>query len=213
MGADSFGNFLAIGDHHMPVLNTQLIEGQNIKKMQCVFHKEITYAEYKVTAQAAASDDNAFTKASELACSWGGTGYPASIVITPSEQPVKSQQEVCDRAKNEALWREGPQIEATVTVQGWFRDESNIWWPGDNVFVYSPMCPLNMMMKIQTVTFTQDNNEGTQTVLELKQPWALKDTAPADVRPPSAPPPTPESKTGNQPTDKTKPGEEIKPTE
>jgi hypothetical protein len=38
-----------------------------------------------------------------------------------------------------------------------------------------------MMMKIQTVTFTQDNNSGTQTQLELKQPWALKDNAPMNV--------------------------------
>jgi prophage tail gpP-like protein len=90
---------------------------------------------------------------------------------------VKTEAEVTDRAKNEALWHEGPVIQVTVTVQGWFRDDENIWWPGDNVFVYSPMCPLNMMMKIQTATFTQDNNNGTETTLELKQPWALKDNA------------------------------------
>jgi len=205
LGSDSFGNFLAIGDHSMPILNTQLIEGQNIKKMQCMFHKEITYAEYKVTAQSAASDDNAFTKASELEASWGGTGYPGSIVITPSEQPVKDQQEVLDRAKNEALWREGPQIEASVTVQGWYRDDVNLWWPGDDVFVYSPMCPLNMVMKIQTGTFTQDNNEGTQTVLELKQPWALKDRAPMNIGPNSA--------GQKQLPPATKPGEQIPPTQ
>lgn len=175
LGSDSFGNFLAIGDHSMPALNTQLIEGQNIKRMQCVFHKEHVYQEYKVTAQSAASDDNHGTAASELEGSWGGTGYHGSLLITPSEQPVKNVQEVIDRAKNEALWHEGPQIEATVTVQGWFRDETNLWWPGENVFVYSPMCPLNMMMKIQNVTFTQDNNSGTETTLDLKQPWALKD--------------------------------------
>jgi prophage tail gpP-like protein len=177
LGSDSFGNFLAIGDHSMPVLNTQLIEGQNIKAMQCIFTKEHVYAEYDVTAQSAASNDNAFTAASELRGSWGGSGYKGSILITPSEQPVKTVQEVIDRAKNEALWHEGPQIEATVTVQGWFRDEVTLWWPGDNVFVYSPMCPLNMLMKIQNVTFTQDNNAGTQTQLYLKQPWALKQQA------------------------------------
>jgi prophage tail gpP-like protein len=181
LGSDSWGNFLAIGDHHMPVLNTQLIEGQNIKKMQCVFHKDHTYEEYKVVAQSAASDDNHGTAASELERSWAGTGYRGSLLITPSEQPVKNIQEVLDRAKNEALWHEGPQIDATVTVQGWFRDDTNLWWPGDNVFVYSPMCPLNMMMKIETVTFTQDNSNGTQTQLDLKQPWALKDTAPMNV--------------------------------
>jgi prophage tail gpP-like protein len=204
LGSDSFGNFLAIGDHSMPVLNTQLIEGQNIKKMQCVFHKEAVFQEYKVTAQSAASDDNHGTAASELEASWGGTGYPTSLLITPSEQPVKSIQEVMDRAKNEALWHEGPQIEASVTVQGWFRDNENIWWPGENVFVYSPMCPLNMMMKIQNVTFTQDNNGGTETTLDLKQPWALKDRAPMNIGPNTTGTPAPEA---------TKPADAIKPVE
>jgi prophage tail gpP-like protein len=182
LGSDSWGNFLAIGDHHMPVINTQLIEGENIKKCQCVFHKEEVFNEYKVIAQTAAGSNGVMgTQASELEASWGGTGYEGSLLITPSEQPVKTIQEVMDRAKNEALWHEGPQIDVTIIVQGWFRDDTNLWWPGDNVFVYSPMCPLNMMMKIQTVTFTQDNNSGTQTQLDLKQPWALKDNAPMNV--------------------------------
>jgi prophage tail gpP-like protein len=175
LGSDSFGNFLAIGDHTNPVLNTQLIEGQNIKKMQCIFEDSVTFNEYVVTAQAAASDDNAGTAASELRGSWGGSGWPGSLLITPSEQPVKQIQEVIDRAKNEAVWHEGTKIEATVTVQGWFRDDVNVWWPGDNVFVYSPMCPLNMMMTIQDVTFTQTPQGGTETELYLKQPWALLD--------------------------------------
>jgi prophage tail gpP-like protein len=177
LGSDSFGNFLAIGDHSMPILNTQLIEGQNIKRCQAVFYKKHVYAQYNVTAQSAASNDNAYTSASELEASWGGTGFPNTLLITPAEQPVKHIQEVLDRAKNEALWHEGPEIDVTVTVMGWFRDDINLWMPGDNVFVYSPMCPLNMLMKIEQVTFTQSSDEGTLTTLQLKQPWALKDNA------------------------------------
>jgi len=177
LGNDSFGNFLAIGRHNMPVVNTQLIEGQNIKACQCVIHKEHVYNKYLTIAQGTGSDDKYGTAVSELKAEVQGTGLRGSLLITPSEQPVRSYQEVLDRARNEALWHEGPQIEASVTVQGWFRDDSNLWWPGENVFVYSPMCPLNMMMKIQNVTYTQDNNMGTQTVLDLKQPWALNDTS------------------------------------
>jgi hypothetical protein len=64
--------------------------------------------------------------------------------------------------------------------------------PGENVFIYSPMCPVNQMMKIKTCTYTQDNNSGTQTVMELLEPWALNDEAmntspigPADTSTPS----------------------------
>jgi prophage tail gpP-like protein len=205
MGSDGWGNFLAIGDHNMPILNTQLIEGQNIKTCQCVFHKDIAFTEYKVTAQSAASDDNAYTKASELEASWGGSGFAGSMLHTPSEQPVKNQQEVIDRAKNEALWHEGPTVELTVTVQGWFRDDINLWMPGDNVFVYSPMCPLNQLMKIKQVTFTQDNNSGTMTQLDLLQPWALKDGAEANISPS-------ENSTATKPPETVAPGEKIVPT-
>jgi prophage tail gpP-like protein len=206
LGSDSFGNFLAIGDHSFPVINTQLIEGQNIKRCQCVFHKDEVYEEYKTTGQAAASNDNAFTKASEIEGHWGGSGYKGSILITPAEQPVKSVQEMVDRAKNEALWHEGPTIEASITVQGWFRDDSNLWWPGDNVFVYSPMCPLNMAMKIQNVTFTQDNNGGTETTLDLKQPWALKDAGNLNTAPVA-------NSTATDPPAPVPPGQNVKPTE
>jgi prophage tail gpP-like protein len=174
LGNDSFGNFLAIGQHSMPVVNTQLIEGQNIKACQCIISKEHQYDEYRTTGQTPASDDINGSKASELKASFKGTGFPGTLKIIPSEQPV-SQQELVARARNEFIWAEGPKIEASITVQGWFRDTTNLWYPGENVFVYSPMCPLNMMMKIETVTFTQDNNSGTQTILDLKQPWALND--------------------------------------
>jgi hypothetical protein len=64
-----------------------------------------------------------------------------------------------------------------------------------------------MMMKIQTVTFTQDNNSGTQTQLDLKQPWALKDNAPMNVGK------SPDESIPDQLPDQTKPNEAIKPVE
>ena len=66
---------------------------------------------------------------------------------------------------------------ANVTVQGWLRDGGNLWRTGDNVYVYSPMAMLNLVMKIQTATFTQDNKGGTTTMLELVLPWRLSATS------------------------------------
>jgi prophage tail gpP-like protein len=186
LGSDSFGNFLLIGKHGNPVLNTQLIEGQNIKKCQVVFEKKYTWQQYKVIAQHAASNDQSGTAASELEASWGGSGVLGSVLITPAEQPVKSIAEVQDRARNEALWNEGTVITMTATVQGWYRDERNLWWPGDNVYVYSPMAPLDLVMKIEKVIFSQDSANGTETVLELKQPWALNDNNQMNTANPTA---------------------------
>ena len=201
LSSDSFGNYLLIGNHHAPIVNTQLIEGENIKKMQFMMYKRHVYVAYRVDAQTAGGSNGVMgTQASELTATvGGGTGKLNSLLITPAEQPVKSYDEVLRRAKNEFIWHEGPQIEASVTVQGWFRDEYNIWWPGENVFLYSPMCPSNMVMKIKATTFSQDSANGTETVLDLVQPWALMDIGPMNVGDPIATNPTPETIAPGQP--------------
>ena len=174
MGSDAFGNFLLIGDHTMPVV-TDLIEGVNIKKCQAVFSKEYAYEKFVVTGQTAASDGNSGPAASEQRAQVPGAGKIASVLITPTEQPVKSVVELYDRARNEEVWNDGTEIKVTITVQGWLRDGKTLWKPGDNVFVKSPMAMLNMTMKIQNVAFAQDSQNGTTSTLDLVPPWLLKD--------------------------------------
>jgi prophage tail gpP-like protein len=174
MGSDSKGNFLLIGEHSYPVVS-QLVEGQNIKSCQCIITHEHIYTEYRVDGQAPASDDNAGTASSELTGKVGGTSPVISKLITAAEQPVKTQAEIQARAKNESVWHEGTTIQATIVVQGWLRDGSSLWQAGDDVHVHSPMAMLDNTMKIQNCTFTQDNNSGTLTTLDLVNPELLRD--------------------------------------
>ncbi|WP_028164127.1 phage baseplate assembly protein [Bradyrhizobium elkanii] len=187
MGSDAHGNFLLIGEHTGQVV-TELVEGINIKSCQCIINHEHVYTEHDVRGQHAASDDNSGTKASELKCiAKGMSGAMFSKLITPAEQPVKTQAEVCNRARYEAIWHNGTNVTATITVYGWLRDEQALWAPGDDVHVYSPMAMLDMPMKIQRVTFTQDSQSGTQTKLDLVAPWLLRDSLGWDVRHPNQP--------------------------
>ena len=207
LGSDHLGNFLLIGDH-VGVVAADLQEGFNILRCQAVISVENIYTEYPVRGQSAASDEQHGTQASEQEASAGGTAKRYSPLLTPAEQPVWGIGELADRAKNEAVWHEGTIVEATITVQGWMRPNTGLLWAaGDDVRVYTPMAMLNMVMKIQTVTFTQDRNSGTLTTLVLVAPWLLKDrgdwnvnqpgapAAPGDGRPsttlPSTPAPTP----------------------
>ncbi|HEY2243457.1 MAG TPA: hypothetical protein VGH47_04435 [Xanthobacteraceae bacterium] len=190
MGSDPFGSFLAIGDHGFPVVNTNLIEGQNIKKCQYSLTMKHLYQVAQVNAQAPASDDNSGTAASQLTGKWGGTGIPGTINITPADQPVKTLAEVIQRAKNESKWLEGTYLDISITVQGWYRDPVSLWWPLTNVLIDSPMLPFKDVLKIHTVTFTQDSQNGTQTQIDFKLPWALNDQH-ADVSTPMPTAPTP----------------------
>ena len=56
MGSDHLGNVLLIGDHSFP-MTQELIEGENIRKMQCVFSNEQMSSEYAVSGQFAVTDD------------------------------------------------------------------------------------------------------------------------------------------------------------
>ena len=103
-----------------------------------------------------------------------------SPLLTPAEQPLKTQADVQDRAKNESIWHEGDIVQATITVQGWFRGSGatrDLWRVGEDVFVNSPMAMLDQVMSIQNVTFTQDRNQGTLTTLDVVVPWLLRGTS------------------------------------
>lgn len=175
MGSDEKGNFLLIGQHSGTIVS-QLIEGQNIKSCQCTVTQEHTYEEYRVDAQHAASDDNSGTAASELTALTGGVSPLKSLLLTAAEQPVKTQAEVQARAKNESIWHDYTQMQATIVTQGWLCDGVNLWAAGQDVFVKSPMALLNNTMKVQNCTFSQDSNTGTITTLDCVMPGLLRDT-------------------------------------
>jgi prophage tail gpP-like protein len=185
LGSDSLGNFLMIGEHNYPVVG-RLYEGVNIKRCNCIISSANLFGVHQAVGQAPASDDNSGTAASALVCNVpGGNVNLKAMLITPLEQPVKTQAEVCKRASYEALWHESTQIQCTIIVQGWTRDGENLWRAGDQAYVYSPMAMLDMVLAIDRVTFTQDSSGGTQTQLDLIAPWALKGSYNFDFRLPS----------------------------
>jgi prophage tail gpP-like protein len=175
LGSDHLGNVLLIGDHSYPVVQ-DLIEGQNIMKMQCIISNEMMSTEYSILGQAPNAEEMSASQAAEMEAQVPGTLKNfRKFIQTVAEQPVKSMAELQSRAAYEARFREGTLIRAYVTVQGWLRDGSNLWRCGDDVFVLSPMAMLSFVMKIQTITFQQDSQSGTTTVLELVMPWMLAD--------------------------------------
>jgi prophage tail gpP-like protein len=207
LGTDSAGNFLLIGEHSAPVVQ-QLIEGQNIKKMQCIFSNEAMAGIYSVTGQKPATDGDAFKAASEMSAQAQGSLKFFKFLELPVEQNVKDQIELEMRATYQANEQEATLVVATVTVQGWLRDGNALWAPGDDVYVLSPMAMLNMVMKIQTATFTQDGQRGTQTELECVVPWKFHDM-PYDVTTgmgnKNFPPPEPAKTTSDKPAEPPKP--------
>lgn len=181
LGTDEFGNFQVIGPHKYDSVAT-LQEGVNILKMQCTITVKETFKKYRVVCSTPGTDQKNMTAASEIHGEADGTAPVESLQITPSENPDATPGECKMRADNEKIWHEGTIIEATVTVQGWTKasgprpGQGGIWKAGEKVTVNSPMAMLNgQEMKIMTVTYTQDNNSGTLTTLDLVMPELLRD--------------------------------------
>ena len=174
LGSDHLGNLLLIGEHSNPIVQ-QLTEGQNILKMQCIFSCELLYSIYRLNGQFKVKDDMSMLSSAQILAQAKGALKILREMEIPSEHPEKTPNILQMRATYEALRRDGTQITANVTVQGWLRDGNRLWTCGDNVLIYSPMAPLNLGMKIKTATFTQDNKGGTITQLECVLPWMLGD--------------------------------------
>jgi prophage tail gpP-like protein len=176
LGSDELGNMLLIGDHSYSP-NQDLVEGKNIKKMQCIISNEMMAAIYNAVGQGSNAEELSPAQAAKMEAEVKSGYYKGyyKFVQTVLEHPVMNITEVQRRVYHELKFRDGTLVRAFVTVQGWLRDGVNLWRTGDDVNVNAPMAMLKFVMKIQTATFQQDNQGGTTTVLELVMPWMLSD--------------------------------------
>src|ERR1700757_232208 len=175
LGSDELNNFTMVGDHTFAIVD-QLIEGYNIKSCQCVISHADIHQDIEVVASAPGNDQLNMTAASEMTADAATQIAKVlySMLIIPMEHPPTSQAEVQARANYERMWKDGTNINCTIVTQGWLRAGQVLWEPGDQVWVNSPMAMLNQAIGIQTVTFTQDDQNGTQTTLDLVNPEALR---------------------------------------
>jgi prophage tail gpP-like protein len=104
-----------------------------------------------------------------------------SPLYVPLEHPAKTPDEVLKRAQHEQMWGMGEEITADVTVQGWFNPRDwQLWRAGMALHIKSPMAMLDHKLSVNSVTYTQDRQSGSQTTLHLVRPYRNKqyDAAP-----------------------------------
>jgi prophage tail gpP-like protein len=162
------GDMQLVGKNEQPV-PAQVIEGENIKSMQVVISAERSRDEILVSGQRQADDKTWGPKASEMRSSVPGDLPFYSKLLVPVEHPVAEKHELDLRATYERRWA-GRQIDADITVYGWFTPAGKLWEVGHTVMVESDMAMLHQPLSIQTATFQQDSNEGTRTTLHLIEP-------------------------------------------
>jgi prophage tail gpP-like protein len=94
----------------------------------------------------------------------GNTLVPGANV---PELPVWDKKLNEGRAGSEAGWMTEDYVTVWGTLQGWLRPSGGLWVPGQDVIVTSPMLVMKgEKLQLKSVTYSQDNQQGTRTVLE-----------------------------------------------
>jgi prophage tail gpP-like protein len=188
LGSDALGKLLLIGPHQDQDDGDWLIEGENIERINVIFNNETLYANYYGVNQQPGDDLTWGIEAAQQEVSVGGTDPFPSALVFPSELN-NTLPDLMTRTEFEARIHNGTWLRVTATVPGWKRRNGDLWRVGNAYHVRAPdHLPFDMVLDAQTVTFEQDEAEGTRTTLELVLPWLLNGTL---MQPglPSAPPP------------------------
>jgi prophage tail gpP-like protein len=134
--------------------------------------------DFKAMGQAPGNDDSwgadpTFQRQAEVPGVTSGFSAPYLPKQALSEIPAWSKQMMQNRGKMESGVSDQLQIWVTVTTLGWQRNANvppsgGLWHPGDMVGVNSPMLVMfGKQLQLKAVTFSQDNNSGTRSTLEL----------------------------------------------
>jgi prophage tail gpP-like protein len=100
-------------------------------------------------------------------------GYSPTVI--PLEIPAWGNQQLKGRVDMDAAFQQGTFITIYITERGWMRPSGGLWESRQMVSAVSPMLIMTGSEKLtaKSVTFLQDNQSGTRTILELCNDLAL----------------------------------------
>jgi prophage tail gpP-like protein len=170
LGSRPQGGILAIGDHSAET-NGYLIEGQNILRANCVVRDQWVYKHKYGIGQDSGSDQSNMDKANkQIAYDPGPHQRNRYLVILGdiADIPHGIQQ----RLQMEKKFTDATEIEAQITVQGWFKDYSqsnDLWKAGEYYHVRSPSLILDQTLGCKGCVYEQ-SDAGSTTTLTMVDP-------------------------------------------
>lgn len=167
VGTNENGDMVLTGRGDTPVVDG-LFEGVNILRANCVIRNETAFSLHVGLSQRHANDsvngDEAYKQKAEVP----GTSNRYRPIIHPGylSDDLEGMRML---AEFEKMRRDGNEIEAHITVQGWLRKSGELWRHNETYTVKSPMLMLNARLRSRKVTYTQ-SSAGTFTTLEMVLP-------------------------------------------
>jgi prophage tail gpP-like protein len=159
-----------------------LIEGKNILTAHEIVHSQAAATNFRAISQKNANDDEWGAKVThDLHTQQGGGQFSpgGSEQTTLSEHPAIGLDQLAKRARMEGNVSDWNQIYVTIETLGWqVPGGGRLWRPSttEMVTVDAPMLILNNHpLYLKAVTFTQSNDGGTRSSLELVNATALSE--------------------------------------
>jgi|GEM_PF-2255551 len=170
IGSNATGGLLAIGENEANS-NGLLIEGNNILRANCVVRDQMVYKKIYAVGQSTGSDSANGDPQNKQVAQEQGSSTRNRYMITVTDV-ADTEHGTKRRAQMEKVFTEGSQIEAQITVQGWFKDENKsdeVWRAGEYYHVESPMLILHQVLGCSGCIYEQ-SNAGTTTTLIMVDP-------------------------------------------
>ena len=170
IGSNATGGLLAIGENEANSSGL-LIEGNNILRASCVIRDQMVYKKIYAVGQSTGSDQASGDSQNKQVAFEAGSSTRNRYMITVADV-ADTAHGIKRRAQMEKVFTEGSEIEAQITVQGWFKDENKsdeVWRAGEYYHVESPMLILHQVLGCAGCIYEQ-SNAGTTTTLVMVDP-------------------------------------------
>lgn len=155
-----------------------LAEGVNILEAREIIYNVHMASGHSSVGQRPGNNQQWGTKVTQLYHQIAAKTFGTSIIPVISKMPFPAWNTTFLQgfSSNNRDWQGEDQITVYVTVHGWLRPSGGLWYRGQKVQVKSPMLILDGDENLiaRNITFTQDNNNGTRTTLELVNATALQ---------------------------------------
>jgi prophage tail gpP-like protein len=171
IGSNANGGLLAIGEN--PATSTgDLVEGVNIVRANAVMRDQMVYRKIYVMGQSNGSNQAYGDSQNKQIAFEQGTSSRNRYMVTVADI-ADTMHGVQRRAMMEKVFTEGSFIEASITVQGWFKDQNqsdDVWKAGEYYSVSSPSLILNGMILGCAGCVYEQTDAGTTTTLQMVDP-------------------------------------------
>ena len=175
IGSNHEGALLGIGEHSDIILG-ELVENYNILRANCVIRDHGLFERIVIRGQnTGGSSGGGGAAENEQDVERQGSATRPKVMMLAAEI-ADDIGGLARRADMEIVFTEGTEIEANITVQGWFKDNNksdSIWRANESYLVNSPSLCLNGVKLGCAACVYEQSDAGTTTTLTMVDPIHL----------------------------------------